>query len=194
MNGLSKIALYNSLNPMVKESSEITPEMEAWFEKRTAKHISLVQKYAKKIEGYGKDRFVGLVENTKVHDDSKYNDPERKPYIRLSWKHKSDNYKSYKTPGHIADKEIDAATLHHIRNNEHHPEYWDKQDPAPKVIDATKMSDVYIAEMVADWLAMAEELDNSAKDWADKKVNVRWNFTKEQKKLIYELIEVVEKK
>ena len=194
MNGLAKIASFNLLQPMIKESSKITPEMEEWFEKRTAKHIALVQKCAKKIDDYGKGRFSGLVGSASVHDDSKYKDPERKPYIRLSWQHKSDNYKSYKTPGHIADKEIDAATLHHIRNNEHHPEYWDKQDPAPKVIDATKMPNVYVAEMVADWMAMSEELGSSIKDWADKKVNVRWKFTKEQKKLIYELIDAIEKK
>ena len=35
-------------------------------------------------------------------------------------------------------------------------------------------------------------MNNSAKEWADKNVNIRWKFTDKQKDLIYELIEVVE--
>ena len=46
--------------------------------------------------------------------------------------------------------------------------------------------------MVADWSAMSEELGSETKDWADKNVNVRWEFTDEQRDLIYELIDKVE--
>ena len=169
---------------------KITKEMEDWFEKRTANHIKLVQKYCEKIENKFHDRYKGKLNDiSKNHDESKFQNPERLPYIVLSWKHKSDDYKSYKDPGHIADKEIDKATLHHISNNKHHPEFWDSNFKKNVIVDATKMPDIYIAEMVADWLAMSEELGNSAKDWADKKVNVRWKFTEKQKELIYELIE-----
>jgi len=60
-----------------------------------------------------------------------------------------------------------------------------------KMVDATKMSDLDIAEMTADWAAMGEERGNSPKEWADKNVNKRWKFTKDQEKLIYELIKSV---
>lgn len=57
-----------------------------------------------------------------------------------------------------------------------------------KMVDATKMPDLYVCEMVADWLAMSEEKGTKAQDWADKNVGVRWGFTDYQKSLIYELI------
>jgi len=60
-----------------------------------------------------------------------------------------------------------------------------------KIIDATKMKDLDIAEMVADWLSMSEEKNSKPKGWADKNVNVRWKFTDEQKDLIYEIIDGV---
>lgn len=81
--------------------------------------------------------------------------------------------------------------------NCHHPEYYaedaelnyrDRDEKPEKIIDATKMQDLDIAEMCADWLGMAEELGDNAKDWADKNVNVRWKFTDNQTDLIYRII------
>jgi hypothetical protein len=52
------------------------------------------------------------------------------------------------------------------------------------------MPNMDIAEMAADWMAMSEEKGTEPKDWADKNVNVRWNFTPKQVDLIYELLEL----
>jgi hypothetical protein len=185
----------------LKEDNEITDEMIDWFNKRTTSHIDLVKKYAKKIEEYNPKRFKGLIKQTEDHDKLKFEEPERTPYIKLSWKHKQDNYKSYKKPGTINDEEINNATLHHILNSPHHPEAWqnkkdglvnkDNRDKPPKeIVDATKMPDINIAEMLADWMAMSEELKkNTTKEWADQNIGVRWKFTDDQKDLIYELID-----
>ena len=59
------------------------------------------------------------------------------------------------------------------------------------MVDATKMPDLDLAEMIADWLAVSEERGTDPKDWADKNVNIRWKFDDEQKDLIYELIEKI---
>jgi hypothetical protein len=85
-------------------------------------------------------------------------------------------------------------------HNLHHPEYYhvgpvvdfinreDRDKPPKTMVNATKMPDLSIAEMVADWLAMSEEKKTKPKEWADKNVNIRWKFTPEQKEMIYELI------
>jgi len=180
-----------------------TEEMRKFYEKRTKKHISLVQKYCKKIYEYDKDRFDGLIERGKVHDQSKYENPEKDLYIYITWDYKcKDDGVKFEIPEKIKDK-MNNATNHHVKHNAHHPEYHfddkesnlinreDRDKPPVKKIDATKMADLDIAEMVADWLGMSEEKDSDPKDWADKNVNVRWKFTKKQKDLIYELIKEI---
>jgi len=180
-----------------------TEEMRKFYEKRTKKHISLVQKYCKKIYEYDKDRFDGLIERGKVHDQSKYENPEKDLYIYITWDYKcKDDGVKFEIPEKIKDK-MNNATNHHVKHNAHHPEYHfddkesnlinreDRDKPPAKKIDATKMTDLDIAEMVADWLGMSEEKNSNPKDWADKNVNVRWKFTKKQKDLIYELIKEI---
>lgn len=184
----------------LNESMDYTKEMSDWFKKRTARHISLVQKYAKLLE----DKFdiKGLVDRAKEHDQSKYEEPERTPYIFISWDyHCKDLKKEFKLPDDIKDK-MNSASEHHVHSNRHHPEFYDDtgkinredRDKKPdKIVDATKMEDLDIAEMISDWLAMSEERGNKCIDWADKNVNIRWKFTDKQKDLIYKLIKGIEK-
>lgn len=184
----------------VSNQSDATKEMKEFFDKRTECHIALVQKYCKKIEDYDTDRFKGLVDRGAIHDQSKLKDPEIDPYIWITWQYKckSDGIK-FSAP-HGLDQMMSQATSHHVKNNRHHPEFHSKQEvelinrddrdkPPKKMVDATMMKDLDIAEMIADWLAMSEEKGSSTKDWADKNVNVRWKFDEKQKSLIYELID-----
>lgn len=182
------------------EVSDITKEMEDWFEERTNRHINLVKKYAKLVEEYDPIKYKGIINQVENHDASKFEEPERIPYIKLTWKHKFDNYKSYKIPGKLDDEEINKATLHHVLNNNHHPEKWqdkqkdlinkqDRDKPPKEIVDGTKMPDMQLIEMFCDWSAMSEELKkNTVKEWADKNINIRWKFTDDQKDLIYDLI------
>ena len=175
-------------------------DMQAHFEKRTKRHIQLVQKYCKHIYertvGFG-----GIIGRGEVHDESKYGDDELEPYVWLTWRYKCiDDGMECKLPDGMEDK-IHEATKHHILNNRHHPEFHqketsgllnndDRDKPPSKIIDATKMTDLDIAEMVADWCAMSEERGNSPRSWADKNINIRWKFTKKQTKIIYDLIDL----
>ncbi len=199
---------------MIKQEF-VTDEMIQWYEERTRKHIMLVQKYCRLINAWEEARFnhgfilvtdpsfggtgIELNEIAIGHDVSKLIYPEVYPYIWITWNYKcKDEGKEFLMPDYI---KIHAgeATFHHVKNNPHHPEYWDDEVKMEKredrdiptrwsLANATKMPDIYIAEMVADWLAMSEEKGTSVKNWADKNVNIRWKFTDEQKNLIYELI------
>jgi hypothetical protein len=192
------------LNPLFSEAG-ITPEMIDWYYKKINLHMELVKKYCKKIieTSLLSSKLLEVV--APFHDCSKFEEPEILPYIQLFWLKKTEGYKGYKKPGTLLDRQMYDVTMHHVRNNKHHPEYWDGRDidfnstedrdaPAIGVIaDGTKMPEVYIAEMVADWMAMAEELGNpTCIGWAKKNINKRWGFTFRQENLIYDLINGVQ--
>ena len=172
-------------------------EKEKYFEDRTNRHIHLVQKAAQNIvDAY--PEFSDLLKEVEHHDDSKLEEPERTPYIDITWKKKPGVEKSKPT-----EKE-NQATLHHIKNNPHHPEYWlpDKtkgnlsstnRDDSIECVDASNMSDLAVAEMVSDWQAMSEELGtNTAREWFNDVKDVRWHFSPHQEELIDKLLRVFE--
>lgn len=184
---------FDMLLESIREVDVESDKKYSYFIERTKKHIELVQKAAQKIVDKFPD-FKELINVAGEHDASKFEEPELTPYIELSWRKKEDNKE--------ITNEIKNATLHHIKNNKHHPEYWSDdeaninskdRDKSDKVIDASKMEDLYIAEMVADWQAMSEELKtNTVREWYNKVKDVRWHFSDKQDKLINRLIEVFE--
>lgn len=194
---------------IVGKESPLEKEMRDWYDERTRRHIELVQKYCKKIADLGDERFEGIVERGEEHDQSKWEEPELDPYILITWRYKckddgKDFWDGLLSEGETkeqVEEEMRKATEHHVKNNRHHPEFHsdqagqlinEKDRDKPRVlVDATKMGDLDMAEMVADWCGMAEERGNTPKEWADKNVGVRWDFTDGQKDLIYDLIEKI---
>lgn len=170
---------------MDRIDSKLINEMVAFYNKRTKKHISLVNKYANKINKCYPN-----------HDLDKLNDNEITPwYVFLTWKYVNPDFEY---PFDISY--IDEATFKHIKNNNHHPEYWDnsiklfKRDSEGldnRLTNATKMSTDSIYEMCADWCAMSEELNNTPEEWANKMVNKRWKFTDEQVNEIYKTLKLM---
>jgi len=177
--------------------------MKQYFLKRTRKHIDLVQKSAKKIvERY--PEFSKLTSQVKKHDKSKFKEPELTPYISLTWRKKPENSKKDNIEGLLSKEKENEVTLIHVKSNSHHPEYHLKnkedanidpsdRDKSTKCVDASLMPDIDVAEMVADWQAMSEELKtNTSREWFDEQKDVRWKFSKEQEKLIDKLLKAFE--
>lgn len=195
---------YNLKKSLAEAEVVPTQEMIDWFEERTRKHIERVQKMAKRLEE-ADPSLKGLVEQTADHDASKFEEPERLPYIFISWQYRCKDLGIDFTPPAQIKEWMSKATEHHVKSNRHHPEFHcsdevglinreDRDKPPSKLIDGSKMSRIDVAEMVADWLGMAEEKGTKAKDWADKNVNVRWSFSDEQVADIYRLIAQIEGK
>ena len=200
------------LECIIREAEEFD-EKEQHFIERTKQHINLVRDAAEKIvQAY--PEFEELKQRGEVHDASKFEEPERTPYISITWRHRAEkangefdpiNGKGYQTPGMLSKEEENQATLHHVTTNSHHPEAHLKdksdaninaedRDKSDKCIDASEMPDIDIAEMVADWQAMSEELQkNTAREWFEKQKDVRWHFSDEQVALIDKLLKVFEK-
>ena len=175
----------------------VTSEMAEFYNNRTLRHRELVSKYCGKIAGADLGGFKELLDLADVHDMGKFYYPELVPYIHTTWKYKC----LAEDIVYGLDEEMrlacDQATIHHIKCNPHHPDYFDmapaqlnaadRDKPAEKVVDAHYMPDIYIAEMVADWCAMSEERGTDPWDWIGANVNVRWAFEPQQVELIHTL-------
>ena len=197
----------NILDELLREEDSEDEKLKHFIE-RTEKHIELVQRAVGKIAEANPEfrefDSTELVKNAEVHDESKLVEPEKDPYIELTWQHKTDGYKNYKKPGDIPQEDINQATLHHVTTNDHHPEFWLKdkgqanisktdRDKSDRVVDASRMTGDAVVEMVADWQAMSEELKtNTAREWFDKQKNVRWRFSDDHEVLIDKLLKVFE--
>lgn len=137
--------------------NKYTKEMEEHYIERTARHIRNVQEVGKTVLPYFRTQLETdqLIERLGKHDASKYSDREYKPYIFLSWFHKQNNAGlDYVYPPGV-EQLVRKATLTHIKRNKHHLEAHNS---------ATQMSDIDLAEMVADWGGMSLELGTSLKE------------------------------
>lgn len=159
--------------------------MVARFEARTHEHISRVQTCLEAVA----DAFscaAELQQRAISHDDRKWVDPERGPYIWLTEFHRCRRAGldfAY-PPG--MEAQVQSAMEHHVTTNRHHPEFH---------ANLGDMTEPDLIEMVCDWTAMAQEFgeDNgTARAWADKTVGKRLHFADEPRDLIYRVIDLLE--
>jgi hypothetical protein len=183
--------IMNSLN------LAITPEMQNYSDQRTQKHIDRVEKNYQELAAK-----FNLNDQPRLHDDSKMNSlEEASPYVWVNWWYKC------KREGHpiVLEPSVkaatDAATMHHILNNRHHPEFYsedpvklgDNRDKLERAINIKEMPIEDVAEMVADWQAMSQELKtNTARDWFEKVDEKRWIFKQKNRDQILKFLTAFE--
>jgi hypothetical protein len=89
-----------STQPGSAQAANPTPEMVAFFERRTREHILMVSRNLTVLakSGYPKE----IVNRGKIHDASKFASPERVPYIWLTEFHRQSQTGKgcYRTPSH----------------------------------------------------------------------------------------------
>lgn len=167
-----------------------------YFYGRTNTHIDLVKKYVTKLV-LSYPKFQCTFYSSLVHDYSKFELPELPLYIDITWNYKC--RKEGKPEIEVDEDKVLFMTYHHIKNNTHHPEYHadttinclnlkDRDGIPTEPVNACKMPDSCIAEMVCDWLAISEELKNNIWNHVNDNVGTRWLFTPEQIELIENLI------
>lgn len=187
--------MFNELLEHMNTMTLLQDQKYEHFLSRTNMHVQLVKDNAATlVKRYAE--LVQLLVQVELHDASKYIEPELSPYIELSW------YKKLKEkPPECLNDNINKATLHHIKNNLHHPEYHNKdkaninttnRDDSIECIDASNMDYISIAEMVCDWVAMGTEIGNSARSWYNKTKDKRWKFTSRQEDFIDSILRVFE--
>ena len=167
--------------------SEPTPEMVAFFERRTAEHIDRVRKCLYVLAA-ATDHAQALLERASVHDESKYSTEERVPYIWMTEFHRCRHRgEAFEYPEGM-EAQVRAAIDHHMANNRHHPDFH---------ADPNDMTEVDLIEMVCDWTAMSmefDECDGSARSWADKTIGTRVHFNEKNRDFVYRMIELLDSK
>jgi len=81
---------------------------------------------------------------------------------------------------------VRRAIQHHVTTNRHHPDFHD---------DPNDMTDADLIEMVCDWTAMSQEFNQdggSARDWADKTIGSRVQFSDDRRAFIYATIDLLD--
>jgi hypothetical protein len=171
---------------MLTNQIEPTPEMLAFYERRTNEHIERVRRCLTLLAGatqYGDE----LIERAKAHDVSKFGPEERMPYVWLTEYHRCRrNGESFEYPQGMAER-VKLAIHHHVTSNRHHPEFH---------AEPNDMSDVDLIEMVCDWTAMAQEFGQdggSARGWADKTIGTRVAFNEDKRRFIYQVIAALDR-
>lgn len=114
------------------------------------RHIEYVREacllLGKRLIAEGRSKFgIILINHGYLHDVSKF--------TGIEWK--------YLHAGKdVPKEELELAIEQHTHTNPHHPEYWDNG------IDS--MPEIYVAEMVCDWYARAQEFGTGLREWIEK--------------------------
>jgi len=168
------------------DRTDPTPEMLAFYERRTNEHIDRVHRclmLMAQVTNYGDE----LIERARVHDASKFGPEERIPYVWLTEYHRCRrNGEPFQYPEGVAEM-VKRAIHHHVTANRHHPEFH---------LDPNDMSDVDLIEMVCDWTAMAQEFGQdggSARGWAVKTIGKRVAFNAEKQRFICKVIKLLDR-
>ncbi len=102
-----------------------------------------------------------------AHDSTKLEDEEFYPYRA---KHNPTSRETYlynndEDYRQKVDELFNAATLHHLKHNSHHPEFWCFIDGTDELGVPRDMDIVSILHMLCDWQAMSYELGGSVKSY-----------------------------
>lgn len=184
-------------------------ELEKYHIKRMLRHIGWVTECLEQVANSEVGQEVGFtLGNAKIlaskHDQDKLHGKLLDQYKYISWQYKC---KLENKPCDIKyTPAMDDATTEHIKNNKHHPEYWDpnyvpnvttdfanRDSTKANSVSGTSMDEFSIIELCCDWKATGKERGNSAKSWADIcKRDKRYTFTPAQWDFIYKVLEVID--
>lgn len=121
------------------------------------RHVHHVQsacmRMGEKLIEEGESEFGrNLIANSFIHDQSKFRGIEWESLACRDSQNKD---------------AIPLAILNHQKSNPHHPEYWG---------GITKMPEIYLAEMVADWWARSIEMGTDFREWVGNTAPSRFGF------------------
>jgi hypothetical protein len=96
-----------------------------------------------------------------IHDESKYSEEEFAPYRDYFYPIGDGK------PTEAAKEKMNRGWLHHQNVNPHHPEYWMLSEYAvvSPYTKALPMTNIAIAEMLCDWIAMGMKFNSNPYAW-----------------------------
>ena len=107
---------------------------------------------------YNSKQVMQLYINIENHDKSKFDENEFWYYAMRFFPVKGIDPNSEKVK-----KDFKIGWLHHVHNNAHHPNHWALVDD--NQIYLFDMPDIYIIEMLCDWMAMSKYYNSKTIDY-----------------------------
>jgi hypothetical protein len=187
----------------VKEGCELTKSQVADlvlsnYIKRTIKHKELVEKCGKLLLPY-LDKYhldtEQFLKNLEEHDNDKFDDEIAPIYaVATQYLHNDNINTLFEPKDGVLDEFNKVAWVKHYTKNEHHVGEHFGTSGFRTIYKHTVVDDNHplaIAEMIADWMAMGLEMNNSANAWWKKCLAERkYHFQENDTNLIEELLKV----
>lgn len=105
-----------------------------------------------------KSEVIKLLQNLNIHDRSKFDPLEFYYYAARFFPVEGTDPKSKKVKDNF-----NIAWLHHVHYNPHHPAYWTLVENGK--IEYFNMPDIYIIEMLCDWMAMSKYYNSTTLEY-----------------------------
>lgn len=175
--------LLQKFHPARSNDEEAAKMVWDYFEKKVIPHkiavgVAFVE-IRDKLREFGID--VGrLAELITYHDLSKFSEEEAWGYAK---------YKFGQPNTKEAENAFDRAWHHHKMNNPHHPEYWlnPGKDGSCKPLE---IPDIYLAEMICDWIGAGKSYGNPFESWAQKYLH-EFTFNPKTASRLMDMLETV---
>lgn len=116
-----------------------------------------------------------ILERSTCHDRSKTLPPEVDTFDEFTHKLKDATYGSEEYKGFL--REMKPALDHHYANNRHHPEHYDNGINGMTLVD--------LIEMICDWKAATERMDNGDLDKSLQTQKERFGISDQLLEILY---------
>jgi hypothetical protein len=103
---------------------------------------------------------------------------DKEDFLRNLWLHdiskfsanEAFGYAMYNRKTGYGEKGFELAWHHHKMNNPHHPEYWLNPNRSGE-LEPLPMPNIYILEMIADWIGAGKTYGSSLEEWLPENIN-----------------------
>lgn len=117
-----------------------------------------------------------LSRNPKISDY--LSNQEKEDFLRNLWLHDMSKFSANEAFGYAmynretghGKEGFELAWHHHKMNNPHHPEYWLNPNRSGE-LEPLQMPNVYILEMIADWIGAGKTYGSTLEEWVPKNIN-----------------------
>lgn len=117
-----------------------------------------------------------LSRNPKI--ESHLSNQDKEDFLRNLWTHdmskfcanEAFGYAMYNRETGHGKEGFELAWHHHKMNNPHHPEYWLNPNRSGE-LEALPMPNIYVLEMIADWIGAGKTYGSTIEEWLPKNIN-----------------------
>lgn len=135
----------------------MTPEESDWAWQELLKHVVRVRGLLGMMLGE-------LVIRCREHDQTKFQNPEREPFFRITTSLHGLTYGSPEYMAQLEKEDVKFALKHHYEHSRHHPEHYENGINGMTLVD--------LLEMMADWRAASERHEDGC-IWKSIEINTK---------------------